>query len=50
VATQVAPPVASPYREPRDTAYASVERFAPGDTISPLVDLPPVDVAALLGR
>ena len=38
------------HREPRDAAYASVERFVPGDTITPLIDVPPVDVAALLAR
>jgi Uma2 family endonuclease len=38
------------HREPSATRYASVTRFAPGDTIRPLVDLPPVDVAALLAR
>ena len=36
------------HREPSATAYASVERFAAGDTIKPLVDLPPIDVSALL--
>jgi len=38
------------HREPGDAGYASVERFGPGDTISPLIDLPPVDLAALLAR
>lgn len=38
------------HREPGDAAYASVERFGPGDAISPLIDLPPVDLAALLAR
>lgn len=38
------------HRDPRDDAYASVERFRPGDTISPLLDVSPVDVAALLAR
>jgi len=38
------------HRDPRDGAYASVERFAPGDMISPLLDVAPVDVAALLAR
>jgi Uma2 family endonuclease len=36
------------HREPSATRYASVTRFVPGDTIRPLVDLPPVDVSALL--
>jgi Uma2 family endonuclease len=38
------------HREPGDMSYASVERFVAGDAISPLVDLPPIDVAALLAR
>jgi len=38
------------HREPGDAAYASVERFGPGDVISPLIDIPPVDLAALLAR
>jgi Uma2 family endonuclease len=38
------------HREPRDATYASVERFVSGDRIAPLVDVPPVDVAALLAR
>ena len=38
------------HREPVDGAYASVARFTPGDTIEPLIDVPPVDVAALLAR
>jgi Uma2 family endonuclease len=38
------------HRSPSASAYASVERFTPGDTIVPLIDLPPVDVAALLAR
>ena len=38
------------HREPSATRYASVTRFAPGDTITPLVDLPPIDIAALLAR
>jgi Uma2 family endonuclease len=38
------------HREPSATAFASLEHFKPGDTISPLIDLPPVDVAALLAR
>jgi Uma2 family endonuclease len=36
------------HREPRDGTYASVERFVPGDHVAPLIDVPPVDVAALL--
>lgn len=36
-------------REPREGAYASVERFVAGDSVRPLGDvLPAVDVAALL--
>jgi Uma2 family endonuclease len=38
------------HREPGDMSYASVERFVAGDAISPLVDIPPIDVAALLAR
>ena len=38
------------HRDPRDGAYASVQRFAPGEQLTPLIDLPPVDVAALLAR
>ena len=38
------------HREPGGSGYAKIERFAPGDHITPLVDLPPVDVAALLAR
>ena len=38
------------HREPSATSYASVARFAPGDVIEPLLDIPPVDVAALLAR
>ncbi len=38
------------HRKPSENAYASVERFTPGDTIVPLVDLAPVDVGALLAR
>lgn len=38
------------YREPSGDAYASVQTFAPGDMLTPLIDLPPVDVAALLAR
>ncbi|MEA2220742.1 MAG: hypothetical protein QOJ35_3368 [Solirubrobacteraceae bacterium] len=36
------------HREPRAAAYASVERLVSGDHITPLLDVPPVDVAALL--
>jgi Uma2 family endonuclease len=38
------------HRDPSAGEYASVERFAPGDTIAALIDLPPVDLAALLAR
>lgn len=38
------------HRSPRDSAYTSVERFGPGDVLTPLVQAPPVDVAALLAR
>jgi Uma2 family endonuclease len=38
------------HREPRGSAYATVERFVAGDRIAPLIDIPPVDVAALLAR
>lgn len=38
------------HRDPDATAYATVERFAPGDHITPLVDIAPIDVAALLAR
>jgi Uma2 family endonuclease len=38
------------HREPSGDAYASVQTFAPGDMLTPLIDLPPVDVAALLAR
>ena len=38
------------HREPSGATYASVARFAPGDVIEPLLDVPPVDVAALLAR
>ena len=38
------------HRQPRDGSYESVERFKPGDTIGPLIDVAPVDVAALLAR
>jgi len=36
------------HRDPTGKAYASIERFAAGDVITPLIDVPPVDVAALL--
>jgi Uma2 family endonuclease len=36
-------------REPGPTAYASIERFVPGDVVRPLAGvLPAIDVAALL--
>jgi Uma2 family endonuclease len=38
------------HRAPSDAGYASVERFKPGDTLVPLIDVAPVDVAALLAR
>jgi Uma2 family endonuclease len=38
------------HREPHEGAYASIERFAPGSAITPLIDVPAVDVAALLER
>jgi Uma2 family endonuclease len=38
------------HRQPSDTAYATVERFAPGQLIVPLIDVPSVDVSALLAR
>lgn len=38
------------HRAPSDVAYASTERFAAGDLIAPLIDVSPVDVAALLAR
>src|SRR5204862_5723944 len=38
------------HREPRDGVYTSVERFALGASIAPLIDVPPVDVSALLAR
>jgi Uma2 family endonuclease len=38
------------HREPSGAAYATVQRFAPGDHITPLVDIAPIDVAALLAR
>ena len=38
------------HRDPRNGAYQSVERLVPGDALTPLIDVPPVDVAALLAR
>ncbi len=38
------------HRQPHDDVYASVERFAPGAKISPLIDVAAVDVAELLAR
>ena len=38
------------HRSPGDGAYTSIERFRPGDVVTPLVDAPAVDVAALLAR
>ncbi len=38
------------HREPRDNAYASIERMVAGETITPLIDIAPVDIAALLKR
>jgi hypothetical protein len=38
------------HREPSGDGYANIERLAAGDTISPLIDVPPVDIAALLAR
>jgi Uma2 family endonuclease len=38
------------HREPADGAYANVARVTPGDSLTPLIDVPPVDVAALLAR
>jgi Uma2 family endonuclease len=36
------------HRAPAGDAYADVTRFVAGDVVSPLVDVAPVDVAALL--
>lgn len=36
------------HRSPSGDAYTSVERFVPGDVVTPLVFAAPVDVAALL--
>ncbi|MGI8731283.1 MAG: Uma2 family endonuclease [Solirubrobacteraceae bacterium] len=38
------------HREPHNGAYEVLERFVPGDVITALIDLPPVDVSSLLGR
>lgn len=38
------------HRSPAGDTYASVERFVPGDLVTPLIDAPPVDVAALLAH
>ena len=38
------------HRDPDATAYATVHRLMPGDHITPLVDIAPIDVAALLAR
>jgi hypothetical protein len=38
------------HREPCEAAHATVERFAPGQAIVPLIDVRPVDAAALLAR
>ena len=35
------------HRDPSDDAYAGIQRMVAGDAISPLIDVPPVDVAAL---
>ncbi len=37
-------------RDPTADDYAHLRRFVPGEAITPPVDAPPVDVAALLGR
>jgi Uma2 family endonuclease len=36
------------HRDPSGEVYARVECFVAGDVITPLIDVPPVDVAALL--
>jgi Uma2 family endonuclease len=36
------------HRDPTGKSYASVERLVAGDVLTPLIDVPPVDVAALL--
>lgn len=38
------------HRLPDADAYETVERFASGDVVGPLVGVPPVEVAALLAR
>jgi len=38
------------HSEPRADGYAAVRRYVPGEHVSPPVDVPPVDVAALLDR
>ena len=38
------------HRSPSGAVYASVDTFVPGAQITPLVDLPAVDLAALLAR
>jgi len=38
------------HRQPGETAYATVEHYKPGDMITPLIDIAPIDVAALLAR
>lgn len=38
------------HSEPRADGYAVVRRYVPGEVIPPPVEVPPVDVAALLGR
>lgn len=38
------------HREPRDGGYEVLERFVPGHVITALIDVPPVDVSALLAR
>lgn len=37
------------HSEPRPDGYAAVRRYLPGEAITPPVDVPPVDVATLLG-
>ena len=38
------------HRDPHDGEYRSVQRVVPGEQLTPLVDLPPIDVAAALAR
>ncbi|MGI8731282.1 MAG: Uma2 family endonuclease [Solirubrobacteraceae bacterium] len=38
------------HREPAGTTYAAIERFVAGQQVAPLVEVPPVDLAALLAR